>query len=1337
MGYNFGLDGSTENKNTNPRYTFGLGVNPPAPHIVDDPRFNPIPASIYDSSNQFTPQMLSSHAPTFTPLPQAQPTVLQKLGKGLTDSITGGIGYKLGAAIKNGDFRAPVPYLPDYQPQTFGDKALELIGSNIGDAGLWMAGDAALAKPLGALAKTAPVAKGIGILPKTLAPALGTGARVGATYAGAIAPLESLTNGDNLNQFLQREKQTPTMALGGVALHGAGQLVGKGIGEAGNALLERKLKYPVLESNPLRDVQNAYKTPSLNEIRQQEYNQLFSGPDTQFKPAAMQAENPSQYFGNTTQADIEAAFGGPLSNFKIKNVITPEQKAHNLRQQVLEQVFSNQDQPYKPSLLGTNEPSQYFAKTQGDLESAFQPREFKTYKLTGEQKAIDELQQGIEAAQNYIQHNDVLAKYPPGTTVEQAYADVKANTGIDIPKLVANLERVQQGGPSLSPETRRLGRVAGALPDLKPRDTLSIPQPQLPQPNPKPLGFSPFGELPIDKVKPTLPDVRLKPREIQQVVPKLEQPRLVPPNPGPRQWTNEAQIKNPFNPFDVPKPKIELPNPTKGITPKIGLPKPTQNKVVAANIGESGRLGISAETEINNLIKNSDQWKDKNPMSLQRETWDRNITDIAGPQEGQKVREAIFDPIHVNEADRTRWINAEQGKIKSLKLSNKESEIVQRVGEGKIRVDEIPQGMDRAKILNATQAFRDFYDQAIEMANQALGKNGYKTVGKLKDYFPHFTGDDPLMKALGIKLDLVDLPTDINGLTHQFKPGKNWFGNFLHRTGDQTTFDAVQGFDRYIQGISKVIFHTDDIQRLRSFNRALRMKYSPAEIQTQVSEIMGNKELSREAKDAAVEDLLGRDSAHLSNAVADLEEFTNVLAGKKDLADRADERRFGRQIYNIASFIENRIGKNMVSINPASWITNFIPITQSLATTDKIATARAFTETMKNLVQNDGFINRSNFLTNRVGTDLLSKGMLDKTGDALSAPMRWVDNFASQVVTRSKYLEGIKRGMRPELAMKRADEWAAKILGDRSLGAMPTIFNQRSPLTRLFTQFQLEVNNQLSFMLKDMPHEYLKDGKTVQNVARLSSAVGQMLVYSWLYNNMYEKATGRRPAIDPIGLALGLKKDMGNPNIDTNKAVGDLATNVTQQIPFVGGVIGGGRIPISSALKPLTNLPSNILDMATNPAGPKEGGIEALKNLGSSSMYALMPFGGSQLKKSFQAYADLKGGGEYQGNQLKFPVSPTPSNIAKGYLFGPSSFTEAQNYYDNNLRPLSEKQTQKIINSPNIARDYNRLMQERRLSTLGDKIKSTQKDQKMDEDKKQKLIEFLRQEQAKVKGWGN
>jgi hypothetical protein len=733
------------------------------------------------------------------------------------------------------------------------------------------------------------------------------------------------------------------------------------------------------------------------------------------------------------------------------------------------------------------------------------------------------------------------------------------------------------------------------------------------------------------------------------------------------------------------------------------------------------------KADIQDLVRNSDSWKDKGgvlgPLKLQRETWDRNIIDIAGKEDGEKIRKALFEPVHDNEAVRIRWMNEERDKIRKLNLNSEESALVQRYGEGKL-LDEELQTLTKnpERIKSAVKVFGEFYNKVLPMANEALIRNGYKSVGKLGNYFPHFDGSDPLLKALGIKLDVTDLPTDINGLTHQFKPGKNWFGNFLKREGDQTTFDAVQGADRYIEGISKVIYHTDDIKNLRDFTRALRMKSLPEGIQERVHQILNDTTLSMNEREALANEIISEGRTHLSNAVADLDEYTNVLAGKKDLADRSAERSMGRQMYNITNAVMNNVGKNLVAINPASWLTNFIPLTQALATTNKKAVLRSLNETMRNIVKNDEFINKSTFLTNRIGSNILDKGVSEKASDVLAAPFKWIDNFTSQVVTRSKYLENVEKGMKPNDAMKHADRWASNIMGDRSLGAQPTLFNQRNPIKRAFTQFQLEVNNQLSFLFKDMPREYAGNKKM------LGSAIGQLMIYGWLYNNLYEKTIGRRPALDPIGIAFDFGKDLVNPNLKKGQALTNLGENALNSLPFTGTAFGG-RIPVGSAFENIGKGLKGVYDVATGNKDLKTGLPQAGYDVAKGASHIVLPFGAGQIFKTAEGISAVNSGGKYSTNaqgekSLQYPIAKSLGNYVKGGLFGKSALPETQEYYNNNRRALSPSQTQAYETSGD-PETYKALMRKREIDSLKEQITKVMKDKDMDPEKKQKKVEEL------------
>ncbi|MDD5501754.1 MAG: hypothetical protein PHH57_08825, partial [Candidatus Omnitrophica bacterium] len=112
-----------------------------------------------------------------------------------------------------------------------------------------------------------------------------------------------------------------------------------------------------------------------------------------------------------------------------------------------------------------------------------------------EQKALDRLNKGIEDVQNFLQHKDIYAVYPPGTTIEAALVDIKAKTGVDLLKLVADVEAAQARGglrQQIAGEAKfsRLGQAAGAIP--QPSKLTGISQERtigrLPKPTPMVAG---------------------------------------------------------------------------------------------------------------------------------------------------------------------------------------------------------------------------------------------------------------------------------------------------------------------------------------------------------------------------------------------------------------------------------------------------------------------------------------------------------------------------------------------------------------------------------------------------------------------------------------------------------------------------------------------------------------------------------------------------------------------------------------------------------------------------------------------------------------------------------
>lgn len=103
-------------------------------------------------------------------------------------------------------------------------------------------------------------------------------------------------------------------------------------------------------------------------------------------------------------------------------------------------------------------------------------------------------------------------------------------------------------------------------------------------------------------------------------------------------------------------------------------------------------------------------------------------------------------------------------------------------------------------------------------------------------------------------------------------------------------------------------------------------------------------------------------------------------------------------------------------------------------------------------------------------------------------------------------------------------------------------------MTKLLTMFQVEVNNQLSYLFKDIPRNMKETSKF-----QLANSLAKYAVGAYIFNYVYEKLTGRRPALDGLGMLN----------------------------EFFGGWIGGGRIPISSALPNISNTANALTSLAS------------------------------------------------------------------------------------------------------------------------------------------------------------
>lgn len=691
-----------------------------------------------------------------------------------------------------------------------------------------------------------------------------------------------------------------------------------------------------------------------------------------------------------------------------------------------------------------------------------------------------------------------------------------------------------------------------------------------------------------------------------------------------------------------------------------------------------------------------------------RETMERNSYDIFGKdhtREAEELNSNYYEPVHKAVADKTKYVNSLKERVAKMHLNKHESAMVQMLMEGEYggiaeyaknnHIDLTPQL--GTKLKKAAQEFRLMYNDMYERICDTLISNGMwdSIPGYLKNYAPHFTLDAPqnmlqrIRFALGLGKDsTLTLRTDLAGITDEFRPGKKWFGNLLHREGEITDYDAVAGFERYINTAGDVIFLTDSVQNLRTLEDAIRYRLSDEGTREQISKIRNDISLDpltryQELDKAynvddtdSVHKLLAQKRAGMTGYVSNLREYINNLAGKKSKADRGWEDMLGRQMYNVARNVEGRVAANMIAANPGSWITNFIPITQMTGEVSTPNLLRAMRDTVTSAIKDDGFEDASAFLTNRRGTERLTQTATQRASEIMGKPMECIDMLTSNVVVRGKYLENIQHGMDVQSAFEDADRFAANLMADRSQGAMPTAFNTVNPIRKIFTVFQLEVNNQLSYLFKDLP-------RTKQSASKLAWAYTKVFVGAYAFNKIYHELTGRDSAFDPIGMIADAFGQLTDDDEDDKKkralnAATSLGSSIAENLPFIGGVLGGGRVPVSSAIPDVPGWLSEL----NQGYDSKRLTQDAAKELAKPATYLLLPFGGGAVNRAVQGYMTVKNGGSYRYDKngekmLQFPVfGQKPEDWAKAMLFGKSSLTEAQNWKDNGYDSLYAKETE-------------------------------------------------------------
>lgn len=703
------------------------------------------------------------------------------------------------------------------------------------------------------------------------------------------------------------------------------------------------------------------------------------------------------------------------------------------------------------------------------------------------------------------------------------------------------------------------------------------------------------------------------------------------------------------------------------------------------------------------ILNHLDKATPPGAASLHTNTWERNNLRTWGRELGTKVNEMIFDPIRRNEANRIRWLDKQADDMKILgELTDAENEAVfDMLDSGKETATY--DGVRNDVVQKAADQLRVKYSQYYDAINDVLVAHGYPEIGFIKNYAPHRQPEQmqsamSIFEKLGLSETVNELPTELAGRTDIFKPGKKWNPYFLHRTGEEAAQDAVGGFLSYLNYMSEVLYHVDDIQKVRTFGDQIRYLYGDEGLKADYDAIRADTTLNEQEKELELARIRERqtDNSKMGGYVTSLDNYANILAGKQTQLDRAVETAIGRRGLNWIQKPIQALVRSSIPGNISSAINQTVQLPWLTAEAGEGNVLQAAFELLGGKLKREGFAGQSDFITGKRGAETYN-AMKDKTAgekvlDAASIPFEAVDDATSQVIVRAFYLKNIKAGMEHDAALRMADKQAEKLVGSRMKGSKANVFSDKS--LKLLTTFQLEVANQWQHLKFDLPQEYREIERTRGTAAAKAEAVKRITkgaIYTFALNSLIEQITGNKPAgFDIIGairdyIQAGLPDEEDEEQgFDPGAGLADLGKAAVEDLPFVGNIgailgIGDGRLPlptvdyetIGAGIKKRWNAETD----EEKEAGNRQIGTGVLK-----SAATLLPMG-NQIKKTIQGTSDVVRGGRYtnDGTQLMYEVEQNVPNAIRGALFGRNALPETREYWDEGKSPaLSKKQTEQM-----------------------------------------------------------
>lgn len=697
----------------------------------------------------------------------------------------------------------------------------------------------------------------------------------------------------------------------------------------------------------------------------------------------------------------------------------------------------------------------------------------------------------------------------------------------------------------------------------------------------------------------------------------------------------------------------------------------------------------------------------------------RNLDNMANGN--KEVRNYLFEnvekPLLQGKSQYTEnvsnTLNAYKKDMDSLgiKKGSKESQAVQNIGEKQKQdkygdVKEYTLDMLKTdfpatwqNIVQAEKINRKIYDDYVNKINASLeqiypnlkdGSESSDYVNKRllprKDYYRHFT---EISNGLGGLETILSTPTDISSTLagkSEFTKPKSKFASFMQKRGiGKYTEDAIGGMIQYVPAAEYKINIEPVAAQQRDFIKRLENTT--------------------------------KDSLNANRPIEYLTQFTNDLLGKTNRYDRAFIDRSNKQ-YKVLEWANNRAKSNAIMGNLGSALSQVLNLPNGSA---YIKNPNAWRLGVKDFtmdkIKGNELISQSAFMSERYLDTTFSQfdegiakapekfaNWLLTVGDKRTAEIIWYSAYNDYNLKKGN----IKADRDYESAIDYADDITRKSIAGRGIGEVP--ITQKSKLIKLLAPFQVEVNNQW---------QLLKERVGKKDIL----GIGNMVIGSWLLNNLIQAITGNRPGsfdfIDAFIDAMKTISDEEEKRKETEEdplslgrkvgiATGRLGGELLSGIPFGNQIssmvtagndvtakklfgegdpsrFGTGNIGLSAVTTPtIQYLTGQNVDLVAGATSllPKWGGKQINKGIKGLQNQGILPRLNLNAQDGFTVKAPIQGSYS-QAGRFRMPTDTDPISVVKNLAFGEFSTKAGQDYLKNNKLPYSEIQT-KLIEDLNV-----------------------------------------------------